>query len=108
MNITAFILTPTPEIVIMIFTILQMGKPRHSEVKVTQLREVGLQPWQSGPTDHFIYLFIFFFDDFNFFHYSWFTVFVCFLLYSKVTQADIHIYVHTHSFSHIFLHHVPS
>ena len=44
----------------MIFTILQMGKPRHSEVKVTQLREVGLQPWQSGPTDHFIYLFIYF------------------------------------------------
>ena len=36
--------------------------------------------------------------DFYFFHYSWFTIFSQFLLYSKVT----------HSFSHIILHHVPS
>ena len=42
--------------------------------------------------------------DFYFFHYSWFTVFCQFLLYSKVTQLYIYIY----SFSHITFYHVPS
>ena len=46
----------------------------------------------------------FFFNDFYFFHYSWFTVFYQFLLYIRVTQS--HIYLH--SFSHIILHHVTS
>ena len=39
-----------------------------------------------------------------FFHYSWFTAFCQFLLYSKVTQS--HIYIQ--SFSHIILRHVSS
>ena len=39
-----------------------------------------------------------------FFYYSWFTVFCQFLLYSKMTQ----LYIYIHSFSHIFLHHIPS
>ena len=50
------------------------------------------------------------FWDFYFFHYSWFTVFCQYLLYSKVTHSYIHIYICTYIyyFSYIILHHVPS
>ena len=40
--------------------------------------------------------FLIIFNDFYFFHYSWFTVFGQFLLYSKVTQS----YIYTFFFSH--------
>ena len=38
---------------------------------------------------------------FTFFHYSWFTVFCHFLLYSMVTQLHIHVY---NLFSHTIMH----
>ena len=41
-------------------------------------------------------------NDFYFFHYSWFTMFCEFLLYSKVTQSHLHLYSF---FSH---YHAPS
>ena len=47
-------------------------------------------------------------------YYDWFTLFCQFLLYRKVTQSCIYVYIciciytyiYTHSFSHIILHHV--
>ena len=42
--------------------------------------------------------------NYYYYYYSWFTTFRQFLLYSKVTQAYIYIL----SFSHLFLHHIPS
>ena len=51
----------------------------------------------------FLFFFLKFLNDFYFFHYSWFTVFCQFLLYSKVTQSHTYICY----FSHIILHHTP-
>ena len=39
----------------------------------------------------------FFFSNFYFFHYRWFIVFCQFLLYSKVAQSHIYIYIYIHS-----------
>ena len=49
--------------------------------------------------------FYLFFNDFNFFQYNWFTVFCQFLLYSKMTQSHIHIYILFLTLSSIMLHH---
>ena len=62
-------------------------------LKVLQLILFEYHKW------HCFYWFLFiFWNDFYFFHYS------CFTVYGKVTQS----HTHTHSFSHIILHHVPS
>ena len=45
-----------------------------------------------------------FFNDFYFFHYSWFTVFWPFLLYNKVTEWHIHIYILFLTLSSIMFH----
>ena len=46
---------------------------------------------------------VYFYNDFYFFYYRWFTVFSQF---STVQQSDPVSHTHTHSFSHIILHHV--
>ena len=47
-------------------------------------------------------IFFLFFNDFYFFHYSWFTVFCQF---SPVQQSDPVTHTCKHSFSHVLLHH---
>ena len=51
------------------------------------------------------FFFHIFYNDFYFFHYSWFTVF-CQL--STVQQSDPVTHIYIHSFSHIITHHVLS
>ena len=61
---------------------------------------------------YFTYSFLFLF--LKKIYYDWFTLFCQFLLYRKVTQSCIYVYIciciytyiYTHSFSHIILHHV--
>ena len=49
--------------------------------------------------------FLFFKNDFYFFHYSWFTVFYQF---SAIQQGDPVTHTYIYSFSPIILHHAPS
>ena len=68
--------------------------------QVTKEILIAMMGFVGGLEFYFFKLCIFF----KIFYYSLFTMF--YQLYSKVTQ--LYIYVHTHSFSHIILHHVPS
>ena len=64
---------------------------------------------------HFTFFILLSLHDFYFFHCSWFTVFCQCLLYSKMTQSFIYIYVcvyiyiYIHIYTHVILHRdVPS
>jgi len=86
--------------------ILVNAKPLSQRRNIHKGSCSSLFQWQASLTNHSTSFISSLRIPFYFFHYSWFTVFCQFLLYSKVTQSNTH--THTHTYTHFFSHYPPS